>query len=165
MKRAPGIQASGRTTSNADCGTRSAEFSTSFLRIPHSSFRAQGAAGFTLIEVAVSVAILGGVIAALLLARSRAMQAHVIANEMMTCTRLCATQAAALRAGVIGEGEGDFETPKGYHWGIKRLALDETMPQGLGAYEIHITPPAHDDEAGVTTALWLPVSVPEGPTP
>ena len=167
MKKAPGVQPGGKPALRAahSMELRAAlSRSTPLTALSLSKGKVERAAGLTLIEVALSVAILGGVIAALLVARSRAMQAHMIANEMMTCTRLCATQVGALRAGVIKEGEGNFKTPTGYRWSIKRLTLDETMPKGLIAFEVHIIPPAHDDEAGVTVVLWLSVPVPEGAT-
>ena len=135
-----------------------------------------GPRGFTLVEVAASVAILGGVIVGILVARNNALVAHAEAGQILACTRLCAAQVAALRAGYAGEGEGVFVTPSGtYEWRITASALPEdTTSTALTAYDVTVWPatPARDnatadsaspqaveqpDEQCVASAiLWLP---------
>jgi type II secretory pathway pseudopilin PulG len=132
--------------------------------------------GFTLVEVAASVAILGGVILGILIARNNAMAAHGEADQILVCTRLCAAQVAALRAGCAGEGEGRFVTPSGtYQWRITLSAPPEdSTAAALTAYEVAVWPaaPASDDtakdsaspptieqpdeERGAAAILWLP---------
>ena len=112
------------------------------------------AGGFTLVEVMASVAILAGVIVGLLVARASALQTCQLAQELMTCTRLCATQAAALRADLLGEGAGEFDSPKGYAWKTVREALPEDFPKGLQAFKITVLPPSRRDEAAVSVTVW-----------
>ena len=120
--------------------------------------------GLTLIEVGVSVAILGGVVVGLLAVRARALGSSVTANEMMTCSRLCASQVTQLRAGLLGEGEGTFARPAGYTWEITRSTLPEDAPVGLDPYEIRVTPASGDEAAAVAVTVWLltPVGGEEG---
>ena len=122
--------------------------------IRHIDFRADRT-GFTLVEVGVSIAILGTVLAALLVARGRSVRAYRVAAETMTAARLCASQAAALRAGVIGEGAGEFARPAGYTWRIARSELPEDAPEGLKAFTIRVMPGGADDESSVVVTLWL----------
>ena len=110
--------------------------------------------GLTLVEVAVSVAILGGVIVGLLLARARAQESYNTANEVMISTRLCASQVARLRARLADEGEGVFSQPSGYTWRIARSALPDAEC-GLDAYEIHVTPASGEEAGGASVTLWL----------
>jgi type II secretory pathway pseudopilin PulG len=132
--------------------------------------------GFTLVEVAASVAILGGVILGILVARNRALTAHAEADQILACTRLCAAQVAALRAGFASEGEGKFVTPSGkYEWRITAFALPkDAASTDLTAYLVTVRPaplprdsatgdPASSqddeqpDEPGLASAiLWLP---------
>lgn len=132
--------------------------------------------GFTLLEVAASVAILGGVILGILVARNRALEAHTQADQILACTRLCAAEVAGLRAGFAGEGEGVFVTPSGrYEWRITASALPEGAPAtALTAYEVTVRPApvaledATDDSAPpqvveqpdeqcvASAILWLP---------
>ena len=110
--------------------------------------------GFTLVEVAASVAILGGVIVALLAARGRSVEAHAAALRAMTASRLCASQAALLRAGLVSEGRGGFPQSPGYSWAIRRQPLTDDMPAGLRAYEVTVSPPAAT-ETGVSVRVWM----------
>ena len=111
---------------------------------------------FTLIEVAVSIAILGGVIAGMLVARGRALANSRAAQEIMTCTRLCASRVAAFRAGLVAEGEGAAAHASGYSLRITRGTLPDDAPPGLEAYEISVTaPPSLGENAGsVTVVVW-----------
>jgi hypothetical protein len=114
--------------------------------------------GFTLVEVAASVAILGGVIVGILVARNNALTAHAEANQILACTRLCAGQVAALRGGFAHEGEGVLVTPSGtFEWRITASALPaETAATALTAYEVVVWPvtpaaPAGDAASGDST--------------
>ncbi len=137
-----------------------------------------GPRGFTLVEVAASVAILGGVIVGILVARNNALTAHAEANQILACTRLCAAQVAALRGGFAREGEGVFVTPSGtYEWRITCSAPPAaTTATALTAYEVVVWPaapaaPPADEAAGdapppavepldepcaASATLWLP---------
>lgn len=117
-----------------------------------------GRAGFTLVEVAVAVAILGSVITSLLVARGRAIQACRVAVETITAARLCASQAAALRGRVIGEGAGEFTRPPGYSWQVARSALPEGAPEGLDAFTLRVMPPSGNLASAAAITLWLPVT-------
>ena len=123
-------------------------------RSEHSASRLRG---LTLVEVAVAVAILGGVIVGLLLARARAQESYNIANEVMTSTRLCASQVARLRARLVDEGEGVFSQPSGYTWRIARSAAPdvEGAAGGLDVYEIHVIPASGEEAGGASVTLWL----------
>jgi hypothetical protein len=130
------------------------------------------------VEVAASVAILGGVILGILVARNRALAAHAEADQMLSCTRLCAEQVAALRAGLAGAGGGEVATPSGrFEWRItiSTMAEDPTTA-ALTAYHVTVRParvfsdhaaadsaPAQadaddeiDDPRGASVTLWLP---------
>ncbi len=138
-----------------------------------------GRRGFTLVEVAASVAILGGVIVGILVARNHALEAHVQAAQILACTRLCAAQVAGLRAGFAGEGGGVIVTPSGtYEWRITASALPEDASAApLTAYEVTVRPASvpvgsatgdsadsaspqvaeqPDEECFASATLWLP---------
>lgn len=110
--------------------------------------------GLTLVEVAVSVAILGGVIAGILVARARAFAAQHTAESMMTCVRLCAGKTAEFRAGLAAVGEGDFDCPKGYRWTIRAAALPDSVPRNLAAFEVRVFP-TNAEDIGVTAPVWI----------
>lgn len=110
--------------------------------------------GFTLLEVVVALALLGGVMAGLLAARVRAQHAHAVADQMMTCTRLCADRVAAFRAGVVDAGEGEFPSPAGYHWRIAGVSGE--TPKDVAAYEIVVYPIDESSEAAVRVVVWRP---------
>ncbi len=114
--------------------------------------------GVTLVEVAVSVAILGGVIAGILAARGRAFAAQRAAEATLTSVRLCAAKAAEFRAGLASVGEGDIESPKGYRWTIRPATLPEGVPRTLAAYEVRVQP-ADSAEDGVSVPVWVEASV------
>jgi prepilin-type N-terminal cleavage/methylation domain-containing protein len=144
--------------------------------------------GFTLVEVAASVAILGGVILGILIARNNALAAHVEADQILRCTRLCAAQVAALRAGFAREGQGRIVTPSGtYQWRITASPLVDSTATELTAYNVVVwpVPPAApgksdrdeatgdsaspppagepDEECSASAVLWLlPGSAPAG---
>lgn len=129
-------------------------------------FPTAGRRGFTLVEVVVSVAILGGVIVGLLLARNRALAAHAAANEVMTCTSLCAAKVSALRAGLDGEGHGEIvQDGRRYEWRIAAARVPEKSAAELEGYEVRVRPSpgsmaesepaATDDARAVTVTLWL----------
>jgi hypothetical protein len=132
------------------------------------------------------VAILGGVIVALLVARNNALAAHIEADQILACTRLCAAQVAALRAGAASEGQGRLMTPSGiYIWRITRSVIPpEAAATDLAGYDVAVwpAPPAATDaaadsaspqpveqpdtECGAFVTLWLPArSGLAGPTP
>jgi type II secretory pathway pseudopilin PulG len=145
-----------------------------------------GPRGFTLVEVAASVAILGCMILGILVARNNALGAHARADQILTCTRLCAGQVAALRAGCVGAGQGWLVTPSGtYEWRITASAPPEdstataltpynvavwpapaaaaSKPAGDDAIgDIESPPPAEppadqpDEQCGASAILWLP---------
>jgi len=113
--------------------------------------------GFTLIEVAASIAILGGVIAGLLVARTRAQETCRAAKEVMICTRSCAARVAALRARLVAEGEGEVLDAEGYSWRITRTVLPEDAPDGLEAFDVLVTAPPHAVNPGsALITIWLP---------
>jgi len=112
-------------------------------------------AAFTLIEVAVSTAILGTVVAGLLLVESRAQRTYALAKEIMTSTRLCSSRAAALRAGLAGEGEGEFFRPAGYTWRIARKEPPAEAGDRLEAFEVRVMPPSGREEAAASVTVWL----------
>ncbi len=141
---------------------------------PGRALRRPGA--FTLVEVAASVAILGGVIVGILVARNNALEAHTQADQILACTRLCAAQVAGLRAGFAGEGGGVFVTPSGtYEWRITASAISEdATAAALTAYEVTVRPAAvsfdnatgdsvsaqaveqPDEQCVASAILWLP---------
>ena len=112
-------------------------------------------AAFTLLEVIVSIAILGGVITALLVARSSAQETHLIAAEMMTATRLANSIAAQVRAGVQPVGEGAYKEPFGYRWRVTALPTPDGGRKELRMYEVRVGPQAHETQAAVTLQVWL----------
>ena len=118
--------------------------------------RIRGRWSFTLIEVAVSIAILGGAITGMLVARGRALANARLAQEIMTCSRLCASQVAAFRAGLVAQGEREVSQAQGYSLRITRGTLPDDAPAGLEAYEISVTaPPLPGEKAGsVTVVVW-----------
>ncbi|MCD6415313.1 MAG: prepilin-type N-terminal cleavage/methylation domain-containing protein [Planctomycetes bacterium] len=112
--------------------------------------------GFTLLEVAASVAILGIVLATLLVAHGRSIQSYRVAAETMTAAHVCASQAAELRAHIIGEGTGEcFARNARYRWRIALAQLPEDAPEGLEAFTIRVSPPSGDAESSVAVTLWL----------
>ena len=106
-----------------------------------------------------SVAIMGGLIVGLLLARARGERTHAMANEMLACTEICASQVAALRADIAREGQGTFAYPQGYEWSIVRTALPDNAPKRLRAYEVSVRPPAGGETSGVSAVVWLPAAL------
>ena len=123
-----------------------------------------GPRGFTLVEVAASVAILGGVILGILVSRNNALLAHAEADQILACTRLCAAQVAALRAGFAGEGAGEFSTPSGkYEWRITASApQEEAASTALTAYEVTVRPaPVPLDNATGDSATAQAVEQPD----
>jgi hypothetical protein len=128
------------------------------------------------VEVAASVAILGGVILGILVARNNALEAHTQADQILACTRLCAAEVAGLRAGFAGEGAGVIATPAGtYEWRITASAVSEDAAvTDLTAYEVTVRPAAvpldnatedsmpsqaveqPDEQCVASATLWLP---------
>lgn len=108
---------------------------------------------FTLIEVAVSVAILGGVLAGALTIRWRARHAAYAARETQTCADLCASRVAALRGGATGVGRGAFTSPEGYRWTIRDLKGDGD--KGVRAYEVSVRPPSGEEKSAAKVIIWL----------
>ena len=108
---------------------------------------------FTLVEVAASVAIVGIVVTGLLLARVRAQRAFGVARTVTICSELCASRISALRAGLAGEGAGEFVNPEGYTWQIVERAMDESAPEGVRGFEVHVMPPSGAEGAAAT--IWL----------
>ena len=119
------------------------------------AFRSEGMPrrAFTLVEVAAAVAIVGIVVTGLLLARVRAQRAFAVAKEVTICTELCASRVSALRAGLAGEGEGEFDNPEGYTWRIVERTMDERSPEGLRGFDVYIMPPSGAEGAAAT--IWL----------
>lgn len=117
------------------------------------------ARGVTLVEVAVSVAIMGGVITGILVARARAFAAQQTAESTLTCVRLCSAKSSEFRAGLAFVGEGDFDSPKGFHWIIRSAPLPDASPQSLAGYEVFVHP-AGFAENGVTAPVWINVGKP-----
>ena len=111
--------------------------------------------GFTLLEVAVSVAILGGVLGGMLVAQSRATLAFGVARDTLSGATLCASRVAALRAGVAGPGQGVFTAPSGFRWSVRRL--DDLRPgaAGLEKYEVTVTPPSGERAAIALAVVWV----------
>ena len=112
-------------------------------------------AAFSLLEVIVSIAILGGVITALLVARSRAQETHIIAAQMLTATRLAASRAALVRGGTLGPGEGEFKEPSGFRWRVTAIPPVEGGAKDLRMMEVSVWPESHEAEAGVTLHVWV----------
>lgn len=121
--------------------------------------RARRPAGLTLLEVVVSIAILGGVMVGVLKIRHRAQEMARIARENMTCTRLCAAQVALLRSGEVGEGQGTCDHSQAYNWTVTLEPLPEGAPKGLSAYRVLVSPPSADVSAGASAVVWLPSPV------
>ncbi len=124
---------------------------------------AERRAAFTLVEVMVSVAIIGSVLAGLLVARGRSVEAHRVAVETMTAARLCSSQAALLRADLLGEGSGTFDNPAGYTWQVRRTDPPEAAPQGLLSFEVSVAPPSGGTGSSAALTVWLlSAETPEG---
>ena len=115
------------------------------------------ALAFTLVEVAASVAILGGVIAGLLIARGRSLRTHQAARELMTCRQLCAARVAAVRAGVQPSGQGIMDYPEGYRWSVTAPELPEDAPERLCAYRVTVRAPAwgRAEVPSVSATVWM----------
>ena len=114
-----------------------------------------GSRAFTLLEAVAALAILGGVIVGLLLSRQRALDAARSARELLTCTRLCASRLALLRAGQLAEGEGDFASPEGFSWRVETATLPDDAPEGLAAFRVSVSPPSADAASGAAATVWL----------
>ncbi len=112
-----------------------------------------GARAFTLIEVVAALAIIGGAIVGLLALRERAQQNAVLAREVFTSARLCASCVDAFRAGILDLGEGEFEAAPGYGWSIAEEAAPTDAPTGLGAYRVNVSGPS-GVESGASVVLW-----------
>ena len=108
--------------------------------------------GLTLLEVALSAAILAGVAAGLLVARARAGRALHVAHEMMIANALVASQAAQLRAGLGVAAQGAFEHPAAYRYRAGGTAQE--LPEGVAAYALRVVPPGNPDEAAVAIEVW-----------
>jgi hypothetical protein len=85
----------------------------------------------------------------------RAQEAQLAAAEMLTCTRLCASQAASLRMGAAGEGRGKYDTPAGYEWRITRVDPPDGVPRGFNAYTVAVYPPSSTRDSAVAVTLWV----------
>ncbi len=112
--------------------------------------------GFTLVEVAASLAILASVIVGLLVAQARTQRMCALARDIMFCTRLCSSQVAALRADLVGEGEGEFFDPAGYTWRITRMEPPTDAAHQLEAFEVRVVPSSRREEGSVSVTVWLP---------
>lgn len=130
--------------------------STELRRLPGARRRA-----FTLLEVVVSIAILGGVITALLVARSQAQEKHAIAAQTLTAARLASSQAALLRAGAVGPGEGTFAGSAGYRWRATAVSPTEGVSKDLRKYELRVWAESHEEETAVTLHVWRLVQTAE----
>ena len=129
---------------------------------PHRSCSGSGRrSGFTLVEVAAAVAILGLVCAGLLVARARAVQATGRAGRILTAVRLCQGRVADLKAGIAQPGSGPFPDDEGYTWSIVEEDPPHGAPPGLSAFTVTVSPPpgeaAEDRRAAeqVRATVWL----------
>lgn len=109
--------------------------------------------GFTLIEVVVSIAILALVVVGLMGARARALNAVAAARDTMACARLCAGQAAAVRAGMLAEGKGEFDG--GYAWEVTEVDVGGPVGPELKGYEITVSPPDGRGRGRTSLTVWL----------
>jgi len=117
--------------------------------------RFRGRSGLTLLEVVLSIAILGGVVVGVLKIRQRAQESAQLARGNLICTRLCADQAALLRAGELGEGEGSCDHPQPHVWTVAREPLADDMPKGLSAYRVSVRPDSDDTTAAASVVVWI----------
>lgn len=115
-----------------------------------------GPRAFTLVEVVAALALLGAVSATLLVAVGHATHAGGQAVRTLRTTTLCASEVAALRAGLTSEGEAPCEEAPGYHREIAELAPDGQAPQALRAYLITVTSPTGDPAETTEVTVWLP---------
>jgi len=102
--------------------------------------------------VALSAAILGGVVAGMLVARARAREAFHVAHELNISTGLCASRVAEFRAGIVGRGRGEFAEPSAFAWRIQESR--KKAPPGLQGRAVGVTPPGNRDAAETTIVLW-----------
>lgn len=114
----------------------------------------RGTFGFTLVEVLTAVAILGGVIALLLVARNNALHTYAEAAQAQRCAQLCASQAAAFRAGEVFAGNGEFESAPGYKWVIEEIPAPDEAVSTIHAYRIRVLSPSQKEEATAEVVLW-----------
>ncbi len=108
---------------------------------------------FTLIEVVVSIAILAMVVIGLMGARGRALRAVATARDTMACARLCAGQAAAVRAGILTEGKGELEG--GYAWEVAEVEVAGQVGAELRGYEVTLSAPDGRREGRTSLTVWL----------
>ena len=119
--------------------------------------RKRRCAALTLVELGASVAILGAVIASLLVARVRAQRTLAEARDMDACTELCGSVVAAVRAGVISEGEGTSSSVEGGRWLVRKTDPPDDAPDGLAAYEVTVRAERETGpEPEATVIVWLP---------
>ena len=109
--------------------------------------------GFTLIEVVVSIAILALGVVGLMGARARALNAVAAARDTMACARLCAGQAAAVRAGIVAAGKGEFED--GYAWEVAEVEVGGPVGPELKGYYVTVSPPGGRDEGRTSLTVWV----------
>lgn len=101
---------------------------------PHSELHTPNVRGFTLLEVMVSVAILGFVIVSLLGLRNRSLQDVLVAERITSATLLARrvmteTLTAKALAPVEEDGEFPEEEFKGFTW--KKVIAPTPLPQVL----------------------------------
>lgn len=112
------------------------------------------AAGFSLVEAIVCVALIGGVAGGLFAARARAMAAFVAARETLLCAELCASLAEEVRAGARQPGQGEFANPEGYRWKIE-LAPGRGTPPTLEKYSVEVAGPSGMEETRAEASVWV----------
>jgi hypothetical protein len=115
--------------------------------------------GLTLLEAALSAALLGGVVAATLAARSRAAETAATARDTWVSTALAASRAAEVRAAMLDAGEGVSERPAGWTWAVGPASV-----AGAGARrrEVRAAPSGRDAAAGASLFVWTVEPAPEG---
>jgi len=101
----------------------------------------------------VSIAILALVVVGLLGTRARALKAVAAARDTMACARLCAGQAAAVRAGIMAAGKGEFEG--GYAWEVAEVEVGGPVGPELKGYHVTVSPPGGRDEGRTSLTVWV----------
>ena len=88
------------------------------------------------------------------------------ARTTMASARICATMAARVRSGEIGEGSGVIEEQGEFPWRIVREVPPSAAPETVHPYVIEVLPPDGNALNGCIVRVWRhePNSV-EGATP
>jgi len=118
--------------------------------------------GLTLIEVAVSLAIFGGMILALLHARYGLIQQDVATRNRLTAVALVRSKVEEVKAGLAGPGVGRYKEIPEFVWGVRRMDVDvpeeseaEDARVGMVRYLIAVTYPVPGGSFNAVAAILL----------